>query len=64
MTQKPVDRNQRIQIILNTLAEVQTCSGCATRFRFGDLECPHCGQDLDDQLLEVAQDLLDRLAVE
>ena len=51
----------QIQKVLSNLAEFQACTSCGTRFRFGDLECPHCGADLDDYLREWAEQLINEL---
>ena len=52
---------EQVRVILNALSEVQSCPNCGTRFRFGDLDCPHCGADLDEELRAWALDLLGRL---
>ena len=53
-----------IRTVLNHLAEVQTCGQCGTRFRLGDVDCPHCGKDLEDVLRQWAERLVDALAPE
>jgi len=40
---------------------VLSCSQCGARFRFGDLECPHCGTDLEEYLRQWAETLVDGL---
>ena len=45
---------EQIQKVLNHLQDVQTCPSCGTRFRFGDLDCPHCGEDIEETLREWA----------
>ena len=47
-----------IGVILNILAGVVVCESCETRLRFGDLECPHCGKDLEDVLRRWAEALI------
>ncbi len=54
---------QQIQIVLTALAEVQSCRDCGARFRFGDLDCPHCGAELDDYFRRWAESLLEKLGV-
>jgi hypothetical protein len=54
----------QIRTVLNCLAEVQACGRCGTRFRFGDVDCPHCGEDLEDVLRQWAEQLLDALSTE
>jgi PHP family Zn ribbon phosphoesterase len=58
-----VATEEQIQIVLTSLAEIQACTQCGTRFRFGDLDCPHCGSDLDEYLRQWAEELLDRLGI-
>ena len=52
---------QQIQTVLAALAEIKACGDCGARFRFGDLDCPHCGAELDDYFRQWASELLDRL---
>ena len=54
----------QIQTVLSRLAEFQACSLCGTRFRFGDIDCPHCGADLEDYLRHWAERLVDDLGRE
>ncbi len=54
---------KQIQIVLTSLADIQACARCGARFRFGDLDCPHCGAELDDYLRQWAEELLDRLGI-
>ncbi len=53
----------QIQKVLTNLAEFQACTSCGTRFRFGDLECPHCGADLEEYLRQWAERLIDDLGL-
>lgn len=50
-----------IQKVLNALSSYSGCSRCATRIRFGDFECPHCGQDIEDELSWWAESLINDL---
>ena len=54
---------QHIQKILNRLAEIRNCGTCGTSLRFGDLDCPHCGADIEDALRLWAERLLDDLGL-
>ena len=45
----------KVQRVLNCLTEVQRCPNCAIRIRFGDLDCPRCGADLEHGLLLLAE---------
>ena len=56
-----LNKDDRIAKVLNSLYEVVACSRCGTRIRFGDVECPHCGIDVDDELRQWAARLLDKL---
>ena len=56
-----MDNSQQIQIVLNALQGLRGCPKCGTRLRFGDLECPHCGNDLEEHLSEWAESLLQQL---
>jgi rubrerythrin len=49
----------RIQVVLNALADIQPCRQCGTAVRFGDYECPHCGADLEDALRDWARKLVE-----
>ena len=55
---------EQIRIVVNYLTEFQVCESCGTRFRFGDLDCPHCGLDLDEVLRRWAERLLEALEME
>ena len=50
-----------IDVVVGWLAEMRVCPQCATRIRFGDYDCPHCGADLEDALREWAGSLVDDL---
>jgi len=54
----------QIQKVMSNLSEVQACANCGTRIRFGDLECPHCGGDLEDYLRQWAEELINHLELE
>lgn len=54
---------QQIQVVLAALAEIKACNECGARFRFGDLDCPHCGDELDGYFRQWAADLLEKLGV-
>ena len=41
---------EQIQIVMNALADPIPCPSCGVRVRFGDLECPRCGEDIYDEL--------------
>ena len=47
-----------IDAVVEWLAEMRVCPQCATRIRFGDYECPHCGADLEEALREWAGRLI------
>lgn len=52
---------QDVQKVVNILVEHVECPECETRLRYGDVECPHCGADLDERLRSWAERLLDAL---
>ncbi len=56
-----LNKDDQIIKVLNSLYEVVVCGLCGTRIRFGDSECPHCGTDVEDLLLQWADRLLGRL---
>ena len=51
----------QIQKVMNSLDEIQSCQRCGTRLRFGDVDCPHCGEDIEDVLRRWAERLIDTL---
>ena len=53
--------DEQIQKLLNGLSDCPGCARCGTRIRFGDFECPHCGNDLEDDLRIWAENLLNEL---
>ena len=50
---------ERVQTVINRLAEIRRCALCATALRFGDMDCPHCGADIEDDLRRWARSLVD-----
>ena len=54
---------EQIEAILETLELIPRCQTCGTRLRFGDRECPRCGDDIEDLLRAWATALIDRLGV-
>ena len=51
----------QINTVMRSLGERYACRLCGTRIRFGDLDCPHCGADIEDDLREWAARLIDAL---
>ena len=51
--------NSQVTRVLNSLAQFPGCPSCGVRMRFGDLECPRCGDDLYDELRAWAEALID-----
>ncbi len=51
----------QIQKAVNSLSEISACSRCGTKLRFGDLDCPRCGADIEDNLRDWAERLVDGL---
>ena len=52
---------EQIQKVVNSLYDVESCNRCGTRLRFGDLDCPRCGSDIEDNLRDWAERLVDHL---
>lgn len=52
----------QIARVLTSLEDIQACRLCETRLRFGDIECPHCGADIDDILRAWAERVVDLVA--
>ena len=52
---------EKVQRVVNILVETVECPRCETRLRFGDMECPHCGFDLEDHLRIWAERLVNAL---
>lgn len=52
---------QQISLILNALNSFRGCAKCGARIRFGDLECPKCGDDIYDDLCDWASNLIRQL---
>ena len=40
------------------LGNINPCQKCGTALRYGDYECSHCGEDLEDQLRIWASELV------
>ncbi|MBM3944795.1 MAG: hypothetical protein FJ317_04795 [SAR202 cluster bacterium] len=56
-----MSKDEEVLIALSSLTEVMACPSCGTRIRYGDLDCPHCGRDLEDDHRAWAERLVDRL---
>ena len=52
---------EQIQKVLINMATDQSCPNCETRLRFGDLDCPHCGDNIDETLKKWAEKMIDDL---
>ena len=52
---------EQIQKVLINMATDQSCPSCETRLRFGDLGCPHCGDNIDETLKKWAEKMIDDL---
>ena len=51
----------QIQTVFRILSERPECRGCRINLRFGDMDCAHCGAEIDDQMREWAASLVDAL---
>ena len=52
VTEEQIDKAKKF------MAQSVVCCHCATRIRFGDYECPHCGADIEEELRTWAMGLL------
>ena len=50
-----------VSLMIAALSEIRACPNCATRIRFGDMDCPHCGFDLEDGQRDWAARLVNQL---
>tara|TARA_B100000809_G_C14636664_1_gene350624 strand:- start:133 stop:306 length:174 start_codon:yes stop_codon:yes gene_type:complete len=53
--------DEKISAVLSHLSQVLACHNCGARLRFGDVECPHCGTDIDLILINWAKELIEAL---
>ncbi len=53
---------EQIQAVMFRIGEAISCGRCGSALRYGDYECPHCGEDMEDQLRQWARDLVDDIA--
>ena len=58
MENNSVDQEKKLKIIINKLMDPIVCDQDGTRIRFGDLECPRCGSDIDHLLQRLGEDIL------
>jgi len=54
---------KHIESLIQSLDTVPPCTICKTRLRFGDHECPRCGNDIEDNLRIWAKQILDELSL-
>ena len=53
---------RQIQQAIDSLDRIQPCANCGMRYCVGDYECPHCGEDLYDNLRAWAEDMIRRVS--
>ena len=51
----------QIQTTFQILAERPECRDCRINLRFGDLDCAHCGADIEEEMREWASRLVDTI---
>ena len=51
----------QIQTTFRILAERPECRDCRINLRFGDLDCAHCGADIEEEMREWAGRLVDTI---
>jgi len=56
-----MERKSKIAVIMRSISESLSCHLCETRLRFGDLECPHCGEDIEPVFYEWAEKLMEEM---
>jgi len=56
-----LNKEEKIQFLINFLDNIQPCPGCGMRWSTGDYECPHCGEDLDNNLRVWAEAAIEHL---
>ena len=59
-----MDRLEKIRFLINILDQIPSCTGCGMRWGTGDYECPHCGEDLEDNLFRWAEVVVDNISNE
>jgi hypothetical protein len=52
---------EQIQKLINGLYQIPPCERCGVKIRYGDLDCPRCGADIEDALRDWAEQLIDEL---
>ena len=58
-----MDKEVLIGKTLISMYEIVSCDYCGARLRFGDLECPHCGADVESEMRRWAARLVEKLAL-
>ena len=51
----------QIQTAFRIVSERPECRGCRINLRFGDLDCAHCGADIEEEMREWAIRLVDTI---
>ena len=51
----------QIQAAFRIIGERPECGDCRISLRFGDLDCPHCGADIEEQMQDWAARLVDAI---
>tara|TARA_Y100000994_G_C15618413_1_gene411958 strand:+ start:220 stop:420 length:201 start_codon:yes stop_codon:yes gene_type:complete len=57
-------KETKTQYLINSLDLIPDCGGCGMRWSTGDYECPHCGNDLDDNLRSWAEKVISDLSTQ
>jgi uncharacterized protein (UPF0212 family) len=61
METNSMDQEEKLKIIINKLMDPLTCDKDGTRIRFGDLECPRCGSDIELLLQGLGETILSNI---
>tara|TARA_Y100000996_G_scaffold280240_1_gene221066 strand:+ start:286 stop:465 length:180 start_codon:yes stop_codon:yes gene_type:complete len=59
-----MDKLEKIRFLINSLDQIPACTGCGMRWSTGDYECPHCGEDLDDNLIRWSEAVIEEISKE
>lgn len=57
-----MNENDRILYLVNSLDQIPSCPSCGMRWASGDYECPHCGEDLYENLMVWAENVLNEIS--
>ena len=59
-----MNKLEKIKFLMNSLDQIPPCPGCGMRWSTGDYECPHCGEDLDNNLITWSEVVINKISNE